>query len=217
MAPVVYLHWISAPCRGVAMTCRKLGIEAEYKFVDLMTGEQNKPEFVEMNPEHCVPTIKDGDFVLWESRAIVQYLMDKYAPDSDLYPKDVEKRANVNKMLYQDMGIVYKGIGSYVYPRAFENKESSPEEMETMFQRLEDHVFKNKDFVACDHLTIADLFIVASITFTEIVGYKFPHDRFPKLGAWLKKLTESEWYVEYNKEYEVVKSEMLEKLKVESK
>lgn len=75
-----------------------------------------------------------------------------------------------------------------------------------MFKRLNDHVFKDKPFAAGDSLTIADFFILASITFTEVVGYEFPEDRFPNLGAWLNKLRASDWYADANKEFEQAKA-----------
>ena len=49
MAPIdLYVHYVSAPCRAVIMTAKILGIEANYHVVDLMTGEQNKPEFIKV-------------------------------------------------------------------------------------------------------------------------------------------------------------------------
>ena len=48
------------------MVAKALGIELNLKVVDLQKGEQLKPEFVALNPQHTVPTLVDGDFVLWE-------------------------------------------------------------------------------------------------------------------------------------------------------
>lgn len=57
-----------------------------------------------------MPTIVDGDFIMWESRAIAVYLLESKVPDSPLYPKDVKKRALVNQRLYFDAGTLYKRI-----------------------------------------------------------------------------------------------------------
>merc|ERR1711878_104332 len=67
MAPIeVYGMSLSAPCRIVNMTAECLGLDYEFKVVDLMAGEHMKPEFLAMNPQHNIPTMKDGDFVMNE-------------------------------------------------------------------------------------------------------------------------------------------------------
>lgn len=104
----VYGMSLSAPCRIVNMTAECLGLEYELKIVDLMAGEQMKPEFLAINPQHNVPTMKDGDFVMNESRAIAGYLANKYGDDDKLYPKEAATRARVDQRLYFDMGVFYK-------------------------------------------------------------------------------------------------------------
>lgn len=61
-------YWMpaSSPCRAALLTAKAVGLELNLKELNLMAGEQMKPEFVALNPQHCVPTIVDEDFVLWE-------------------------------------------------------------------------------------------------------------------------------------------------------
>ena len=61
-----YYSLHSAPCRGPISIARALGIVLNLKKVDLFKKEQMKPEFLKINPEHTIPTLVDGDFVLWE-------------------------------------------------------------------------------------------------------------------------------------------------------
>ena len=101
----VYGMPISAPCRIVTMTLDCLGLEYNFKFLDLFAEEHKQPEFLEINPMHNIPTMVDGDFVMNESRAIAAYLVQKYAEDDKMYPKDPEIRARVDQRLYFDMGV----------------------------------------------------------------------------------------------------------------
>merc|ERR1712131_384462 len=117
MSPIeVYGMKPSAPCRIVEMTAEVLGLEYVSKVVDLRNGDNMKPEYLAMNPMHNIPTVKDGDFIINESRAAAAYLINKYAKDDSLYPKDAETRARVDQRLYFDMGVFYKAFCDYVYP-----------------------------------------------------------------------------------------------------
>ncbi|TXT10781.1 hypothetical protein VHUM_02286 [Vanrija humicola] len=51
------------------------------------------------NPNGLVPTLVDGDFVLWESNAIVRYLGHKYGSDTAFFPDSPEARASADKWL----------------------------------------------------------------------------------------------------------------------
>ncbi len=64
-----------------------------------------------MNPMHNIPTLKDGDFCLNESRAAAAYLAETYGKDDKLYPKDAKAKAVVNQRLFFDMGTFYKAAG----------------------------------------------------------------------------------------------------------
>ena len=104
----IYGMQLSAPCRIVEMTAEVLGLEYEFKVVDLFSGENMKPEFLALNPQHNIPCVKDGEFVGNESRAVAAYLASKYGKDDSLYPKDLETRYKVDHRLYFDMGVFYK-------------------------------------------------------------------------------------------------------------
>jgi len=53
---------------------KHLSLDIDVEVVNLIEGEQLKPEFVALNPNHKKPTLVDGDLVLRESNAIIQYL-----------------------------------------------------------------------------------------------------------------------------------------------
>src|SRR3954463_11342499 len=61
-----------------------LGLPVEEIFVDLSKGEQMAPSYLMLNPTGRTPTLVDGDFVLWESTAIINYLASK--KPSTLWP-----------------------------------------------------------------------------------------------------------------------------------
>src|SRR5689334_11827986 len=72
----------------------------ELRVLSFAAGDTRKPEFVALNPRHRVPVIVDGDFVLYESNAIVEYLDDAYAGRGHpLFPGDARDRALVRRLV----------------------------------------------------------------------------------------------------------------------
>jgi len=76
----------------VMWTAEELGLDFRLKLAGGSFGQLDTEEFGAMNPNRLIPTIRDGDFSLWESHAIVRYLCAKHATGS-LYPENLEKRA----------------------------------------------------------------------------------------------------------------------------
>lgn len=106
----LYHFNVSAPSRGALMAAKLIGVPAEVVIINLIKKEQLSESFIKINPQHCVPTLDDNGFVLWESRAISCYLADKYGKNDDIYPKDLQRRAIVNARLYFDSSFLYPKI-----------------------------------------------------------------------------------------------------------
>jgi glutathione S-transferase len=74
-----------------------LGIPIEFEFVDLAKGQQRTPEYQAINPTGRTPTLVDGDFTLWESNAIMQYLASQ--TKNTVWPDDARTRADIARWL----------------------------------------------------------------------------------------------------------------------
>lgn len=95
----LYYHPRSTCSRRVLIAADHLGCPLELVPVDLFQGAQHAPEFASLNPNHKVPVLVDGSFVLWESYAIMQYLADM-TPGQTLYPAKPQARADINRWLF---------------------------------------------------------------------------------------------------------------------
>jgi glutathione S-transferase len=62
-------------------------------------GRNDSAEYLAMNPNGRVPTLVDGDYVLWESNSIMRYLNLAYGEGSPIYPQDAQGRAAVDRWL----------------------------------------------------------------------------------------------------------------------
>lgn len=73
----------------------------------------------QLNPQHEIPVLDDNGFLLSEHIAIMQYLCDRYAPDSQAYPNDPKLRALVNHRLCFNMAHFYSAVAPYTLAPIF--------------------------------------------------------------------------------------------------
>lgn len=122
--------------------------------------------------------------VLWESRAILSYLANKYGKTDSLYPKDPIKRAKIDQKMYFDMGTLYLRFQEYYYVQVFEKKPADPEKYKRLEEAMQflDTALEGQKYATGENLTIADLTLIASISTVEVAG--FPVDKYPNIKRW---------------------------------
>ena len=82
---IIVHHLNNSRSQRILWLLEELGIPYELKSLNLQKLDQKKPDYLKLNPNGSVPTLVDGDLVIWESAAIVMYLADKH-PEKQLAP-----------------------------------------------------------------------------------------------------------------------------------
>lgn len=189
----------SPPVRAVRMTLAALELPYEFVVVNIIERAQLSEEYLKKNPQHTIPLLEDDEACIWDSHAIIAYLVSKYGKDDSLYPKDLLKRAVVDQRLHFESGVMFAhSLRSITKPLFWYGKKVIPKERVEAIVEAYNFVevfLKDHDYIAGDHLTIADFSIVTTISalnaFIEIDSSKYP-----KITAWIKRLEQLPYYEE---------------------
>ena len=169
-----------------------LDIETKIRVVDLLKGEQNTPEFTALNPNSRMPVLKDGDYVLWESGAIMQYLAGK-KPESGLLPSDERGRLDVTRWQFWDVAHWDPSCAVFLFenlvkPVVLKSGEPDPAALAKgaeLFHRAAgvlDAQLKGKKFVIGDKLTVADFSLGAPLHYADMA--RLPLASYPEIKRW---------------------------------
>src|SRR3954468_5367336 len=92
----LYGFWRSLATYRVKVALALKGLKADEVSIDLLKGEQHRPEFTKVNPQAVVPSLvlDEGGSPLFQSMAILEYL-EETKPQPALLPKDPRGRARV--------------------------------------------------------------------------------------------------------------------------
>jgi len=202
MTFIFYGMEMSPPCTSVTIAMRLAKVQYEYKVIDLMKKAHLHPDFLKINPNHTVPTINDNGFVIWESRAIMQYIFNRYAPESSLYPSDPMQRAKVDSLMNYDQGTFYTTVSAYIYNSLGirPGKRDDPVEKKSFWdqvQFIEDHLLKdNQKFLTGNTMTIADISLGISMSMPMVFLGDKCYKKFPKITTWRGELMKVPEYAE---------------------
>ncbi|XP_043910125.1 glutathione S-transferase theta-1-like isoform X1 [Protopterus annectens] len=164
----LYLDLLSPACRVVYIFAKANRIPFEYKVVALMKGEQLSEDFGKVNPLKKVPALKDGDFTMSESIAILQYLAEKYKLSDHWYPANLEKRAKINEFLLWHVNVVrplmvkdfwFKVMAPTLLGRTApaERLEAVAQEFSTVLDQFEKTFLQGKTYISGEEISVADV------------------------------------------------------------
>ncbi|KAM3940310.1 glutathione S-transferase theta-1-like [Leptodactylus fuscus] len=226
----LYLDLVSQPCRSVYLFAKANNIPFEHHEMKLFKGDHLTEEFKKVNPLHKVPVLKDGDFTLVESTAMLRYLVQKYNTPDHWYPSDLQKRARVDEYLaWQHTNTRPHGCRVFwvkCMTPVITGIEAAPEKLDQVLAefgdimtQLEEKFLKERPFLAGDEITLADL--VAIVEIMQVVASGVPiFEERPKLDAWKQRVEEAlgpELFIEAHEDILNIKEQQLNLLTPEVK
>ena len=193
---ILYTHPLSANGRKVLAAAYYLNLAPEIKLINVYLGDGQRPEYLAINPFGKIPTLKKGDFILWESNAILQYIAENYG-DQLLTVHSSEQKADIARWLFWESShwqpaistVLTTVVGHRLLPQLIPAPSSAPHWNEPNFKKnveyLEQHL-KSHPFLVADKLTIADLSIAGMMTYFRYA--EFPFHQYPALCKWYETI-----------------------------
>ena len=171
------------------ITLAELGLLDKVTPIDILSGEQFDPAYLELNPNNKVPTIIDHDgpggkpVTIFESGAILLYLAEK---TGKLLPKSEFKRLEAIQWLFFQVSSMGPMLGQTHHFRTY-----APEKIEYAINRYTkeaERLYKILDNRLSDHDFLADEYSIADIaTFTWVRPRKMQGqnlDDYPNVKRW---------------------------------
>ena len=191
---ILYGSSLSPFVRKVLAFAAEKGIEIEFRPTGAAPGEPSD-EYLEASPLRKMPALRDGDFTLADSSAIVQYL-EALHPDPNLIP--TEPRARGKAVWFEEYGdtIVMPCGGKIFFNRvvlprflgrpgdASVADAAEREELPPILDYLEG-VIPDGGFLVEDRLTLADIAIASPLANLPYMGMSIDGQRHPRLARYV--------------------------------
>jgi len=198
------LHTVTGSPNGrkVEAVIYHLGLQVDIRPHDLFKGELRGQDYLAINPNAKVPTLVDGDFKLWESAAIMQYLCDKAGNDT-LFPRNPRTRADITRWQCWEGMYFNDALGTLAFETVAKPKynigppdavlvEQARATLSRFAPVLNGHMDGRK-YLVDDRLTLADYSMSAFEPYVNLVPFDFAP--YQHIHTYFDRMRQSEHWV----------------------
>lgn len=194
----IFGHPISTCTRKVLTTLAEKQAKFELVTIDLSTSAQKNPDFMTRQPFGQIPALEDGDFRLYESRAIARYL-DEVLPGQALTPKEPRARAVMEQWISIETSNFTPYAMAYIYQYVFGPRrgqkpdlakiEEAKPKLEKCLAILDTQLAQGPHLIG-DPFTLADIFYMPYFEYVMTTPAKELIDARSQVTAWWKRVSE---------------------------
>lgn len=185
---------LSGNCYKVRLLMQLLDVPFRTVPVDFYPGRAHKlPAFRELNPLQQLPVLEHGDFVLWDSQAILVYLASRYDPSHQWYPENAKERGLVSQWLAFADGISTAISAARLHDCMFYelDAQGNRQKAHALLRILDRHLWfaekAGQQWIATPaDPSIADIACFPYVALSEEGG--IPRDDYPAVRKWLDRV-----------------------------
>ncbi len=175
--------------------CNELGLEVSIERVDQTAGYRRSAEWRAISPAGKIPAMRDGDFTMIESGAMVDYLLEKYDGDFSLHPEPATRASAVfHQWCWFAESTLLRPLGLRRVLRE-EAGANAAGLIDAALTRFEQAMFAIEQALTTDDYLVENRFTAADI----MTGYSLTLtadrlDDFPRSRDYLDRVTAREAY-----------------------
>jgi glutathione S-transferase len=189
----IFGHPISTCTRKVLTTLVETGQSYELVVVDFAKAEHKGAAHLARQPFGQVPALQDGDFELYESRAMCRYINDKV--NGPLVPRELRDRARMEQWISIETSNFTGPAMKFIYQHVFQRPQTA-EVLDTARAQLDvalgimDKQLAAAPFIAGTSFSLADICFMPYIEYVMGTPAKEHIVKHPRVAAWWSKISE---------------------------
>lgn len=193
----------SVNVQKVLWCLRELDLAYDRIDAGMAFGKNTEAPYLAINPNGRVPTLVDGDFVLWESNSVMRYLCLAYGQGSPIYPQAPQQRAAVDRWLDWTLSTL-QPVDRPVFWALVRTPPEKRDmvaiqkdvDAEAVVWRIVDAQLATRRFIEGEGFTIADIAIGAyARRWLGVEGVTKP--KLPNLDRWFAQISERPGFIKF--------------------